>query len=205
MSSSTQKKLAAIMFTHLVEYDEYNRTDENFAISLLKEHDAILSKIIKSYSGRIVKHMDNKIFAEFVSATDAVRCSINIHSTLRKTNSQNPDTFQMNVRIGIHMGEVYEKNKNLIPDNAKRIEDYRCNSPWRELIIRPDGEILPCCAFYGYEIPVGNIYKNSLRDIFQSQNLKKIRKEFKEGLYSLPTCKECSQSFYTLAKSTPES
>jgi len=125
MSSNTHKKLAAIMFTHLVEYDDYNKTDENLAISLLKEHDTILSKIIKSYNGRIVKHMDNKIFAEFISATDAVRCSINIHSILRKTNSQNPDTFQMNVRIGIHMGEVHEKNKDLFGEGvnlAARIE-----------------------------------------------------------------------------------
>ena len=125
MSSNTQKKLAAIMFTHLVEYDEYNKTDANLATSLLKEHDAILSKIIKSYSGRIVKHMDNKIFAEFISATDAVRCSINIHSTLRKINSQNPASFQMHVRVGIHMGEVYEKNKDLFGEGvnlAARIE-----------------------------------------------------------------------------------
>ena len=108
-----------------VEYDDYNKTDENLATSLLKEHDAILSKIIKSYSGRIVKHMDNKIFAEFISATDAVRCSINIHSTLRKINSQNPGSFQMHVRVGIHMGEVYEKNKDLFGEGvnlAARIE-----------------------------------------------------------------------------------
>ena len=30
-----------------------------------------------------------------------------------KENSQNPDTFQMNLRIGIHMGEVYEENNDL--------------------------------------------------------------------------------------------
>ena len=47
MPSNTKKKLAAIMFTHLVEYDDYNKTDEKLAISLLKEHDAILSKVIK--------------------------------------------------------------------------------------------------------------------------------------------------------------
>ena len=124
MSTKNTKKLAAIMFTHLVEYDEY-KEDEKLSVELLKEHDKVLSKVIEKYNGRIVKHMDNKIFGEFVSATDAVRCSINIHNTLKKVNSQNPDTFQMNVRIGIHMGEVYEKKGDLFGEGvnlAARIE-----------------------------------------------------------------------------------
>ena len=124
-TKNTKKKLAAIMFTHLVEYDEYKKEDEKLSVELLKEHDKVLSKVIEKYNGRIVKHMDNKIFGEFVSATDAVRCSINIHNTLKKVNSQNPDTFQMNVRIGIHMGEVYEKKGDLFGEGvnlAARIE-----------------------------------------------------------------------------------
>ena len=51
-------------------------------------------------------------FVEFSSATDAVNGAINIHQNFKKANAQNPDTFQMNLRIGIHMGEVYEKNND---------------------------------------------------------------------------------------------
>ena len=35
MSGKIQKKLAAIMFTYLVEYDEYLKDDENYAIKVL--------------------------------------------------------------------------------------------------------------------------------------------------------------------------
>ena len=40
-------------------------------------------------------------------------------------NSQNPETFQMNLKIGIHMGEVYEKKGDLFGEGvnlAARIE-----------------------------------------------------------------------------------
>lgn len=113
------------MFTHLVEYDEYYKTDKKLANRLLKQHDKILGEIINSFNGRIVKHMENRIFAEFKSATDSVKCSIAMHTSLKKTNSQNPETFQMNVRVGIHMAEVYEKDGDLFGEGvnlAARIE-----------------------------------------------------------------------------------
>ena len=93
----------------------------------------------------------------------------------------------------------YDTNKDLIPKKATKIEDYHCNSPWRHLIIRADGEVLPCCAFYGYEIPVGNIYESSLKDIFQGENHRQLRKDFKEGIYKLAACKECAKSFYKVS------
>ena len=37
-------------------------------------------------------------------------CAISIHYNFKK-NSQNPDTYQIHGKIGIHMGEVYEKER----------------------------------------------------------------------------------------------
>ena len=125
MSKDIQKKLAAIMFTQLVEYNNFIQDDEPLAVKLLNEHKKILSKVLKSYNGKIVKHLDAMTFIEFFSATDAVNAAINIHNKLKKVNSQNPETFQMNLRIGIHMGEVYEKNNDLFGEGvnlAARVE-----------------------------------------------------------------------------------
>lgn len=113
MTENIQKKLAAIMFTSLVEYDEYVKKDEKYGIEVLNEHKKILSKGIEEYNGNIIKYLDNMCFIEFYSATDAVNCALKIHDNFKKENSQNPDTFQMNLKIGIHMGEVYEKDNDL--------------------------------------------------------------------------------------------
>ena len=42
MSKDVQKKLAAIMFTQLVEYNSFIKDDEPLAVKLLNEHKIIL-------------------------------------------------------------------------------------------------------------------------------------------------------------------
>ena len=118
MSGKIQKKLAAIMFTYLVEYDEYLKDDENYAIKVLNESKRVLKNNVEEYNGSIIKYLDNMSFIEFSSATDAVNSAIAIHLNFKKENSQNPDTFQMNLKIGIHMGEVYEKDNDLFGEGV---------------------------------------------------------------------------------------
>ena len=50
MSDSVQKKLAAIMFTSLVEYDEYLKKDESLALKVLNEHKSILKNNIDTFN-----------------------------------------------------------------------------------------------------------------------------------------------------------
>lgn len=90
----------------------------------------------------------------------------------------------------------YLTNTHLIPQGAHPIEEFSCNEPWRKLIIRSNGDVLPCCSFYGYEIIVGNIDRQSLKEIFQGDQCAELRKEFKEGKFSLSPCQACSKSFY---------
>ena len=87
MSDNTQKKLAAIMFTHLVEYDKYLKTDETLDLKVLNGHKEILKDNIESFNGNIIKYLDNMTFVEFYSATDAVNSAIAIHLYLKKENS----------------------------------------------------------------------------------------------------------------------
>lgn len=91
----------------------------------------------------------------------------------------------------------YAMTDSLIPEGADRIEDFTCNEPWRKLIVRANGDVLPCCSFYGYEIVVGNLNRSSLYDLFNSVAMKRLRAEFKQGIYRNPACGHCSKSFYT--------
>ncbi len=94
------------------------------------------------------------------------------------------------------LSTYYDLNVNLVPSTAKHVEDFRCSELWRKLIIRANGDVLPCCSYYGYEIVVGNVNKTSIRDIFHSALCSELRDGFKKGAYSLPTCVTCSKSFY---------
>ena len=112
------KKIVAIMFTSLVDYQKLAKKDNKLALELLNEHDKILSVIIDDYQGRIIKHINDSIFAEFPSATDATNCAITIQNKIQKFNDINPKDFQMHIGIGLHMAEVHEEDGDLFGDGV---------------------------------------------------------------------------------------
>ena len=111
-----RKKIVAIMFTALIDYAKLVKKDKKLALEILNEHDTILSKIIKDYYGNIIKHINESIFIEFPSATDATNCALKIQTELKTFNDESPKDFQINVGIGIHMSEVYEEGGDLFGD-----------------------------------------------------------------------------------------
>ena len=112
------KKIVAIMFTSLVDYHQLAKKDNKLALELLSEHDKLLSSIIKKHQGRIIKHINDSIFADFKSATDSTNCSIAIQKKIQKFNNINPKDFQIHLGIGLHMAEVYEEDGDLFGDGV---------------------------------------------------------------------------------------
>ena len=111
-----RKKIVAIMFTGLANYSQLVKQDKTLALEILSEHDKILSDIIKSNYGNIIKHINESIFIEFTSATDATECALKIQAQLKNFNASSPKDFQINVGIGVHMAEVYEEGGDLFGD-----------------------------------------------------------------------------------------
>ena len=95
----------------------------------------------------------------------------------------------------------YDVNLELIPENARHISEYvfRCNAPYRHIVVRGNGDVLPCCSFYGTELVMGNVYHNTIKQIFNSPAMKQLRRELKEGNYCNPPCHECSRSTYEVS------
>jgi radical SAM protein with 4Fe4S-binding SPASM domain len=96
----------------------------------------------------------------------------------------------------------YDQNSALIPTGAEQIKGFFCNAPWRKLIIRANGDVLPCCTFYGYEIVLGNVLQASIKDIFQGEQCRHLRQEFKKGIYRLSPCLACSKACYKTKEGT---
>ena len=111
-----RKKIVAIMFTSLANHHNLIKEDEKLALEILNEHNTILSKIFDKFYGQIIKHINESIFAEFPSATDATNCALAIQNKLKEFNDGSPQDFQINVGIGIHMAEVYEEDGDLFGD-----------------------------------------------------------------------------------------
>lgn len=90
----------------------------------------------------------------------------------------------------------YFVNSDMIPDDTVPIKAFHCNQSWRNLIVRGNGDVLGCCAYYGTELVVGHLRWNSLYEIFNFGLMKQLRQEAKDGVYRNPACRACAETLY---------
>jgi len=87
---------------------------------------------------------------------------------------------------------------SLIPADAKKVNGFRCNALWRTVIIRGNGDVLSCPNFSGVDLVLGNLYKNSIYEIYNSKKAKQIRQDGKTGNHTYNACKICSQKIFSI-------
>ena len=76
------RKLAVIMFTDMVGYSKKVGTDEDVALRLLAEHNAILEEQIRIYGGNVIKTIGDSYMVDFDSVFNAVNCASDIQRAL---------------------------------------------------------------------------------------------------------------------------
>ena len=104
-----EQRIGVIMFTDIVGY---TLLSEATTMKLLEEHRGILRPAFARHGGREVKTIGDAFLVEFASAVNAVRCAVEIQSLLAERNaSQTTESIQ--VRIGIHVGEVIHRERDV--------------------------------------------------------------------------------------------
>src|SRR5690348_2083501 len=126
MTSDTEnRRLAAIMFTDMVGYSRLAQNNEALALDLLEEHQCLLRTQFALQKGREVKITGDGFLVEFPSALDAMKCAVEIQKTIVSRNSTQPKEQQFQVRIGVHVGDVVQREADMYGDGvniAARIE-----------------------------------------------------------------------------------
>ena len=120
-----QRKLAAIMFTDMVGYSALSQRDEKLAQELLEEHREILRQIFLRFNGTEIKTIGDAFLVEFGSALEAAQCAIEIQRTLAHRDTDASADRQIQVRIGVHIGDVVHRGGDVYGDGvniASRIE-----------------------------------------------------------------------------------
>lgn len=75
---------------------------------------------------------------------------------------------------------------------GKGSKKWRCIDPFRRVSITADGNILPCCTFYGKMLPIGNIGRDTIRSAWASERMAKVRRDLmNESSRICRACQEC--------------
>jgi TolB-like protein/class 3 adenylate cyclase/tetratricopeptide (TPR) repeat protein len=104
-----EHRLAAIMATDVVGYSQSMQADEAGTLAALSGIRQVTDNQISQHRGRIANTARDSVVAEFGSAVQAVSCAIALQQEL---SSRTRDA-DLQVRIGIHLGDVVDKGGDL--------------------------------------------------------------------------------------------
>jgi len=119
------RQLAAIMFTDMVGYSGLAQRDQALALELLEEHREIARSLFPRFNGTEIKTIGDAFLVEFHSALEAAQCAIEIQRTLAKRNHDVAADRRIDVRVGIHIGDVVHRCGDVYGDGvniASRIQ-----------------------------------------------------------------------------------
>src|ERR1700722_2821139 len=120
-----KRKIPAIFAADVAGYSRLVAEDEEETLRRLASYRSVMDDFIARAGGRIFNTAGDAVLAEFPSAVEAVRCAIDIQESLRTRNMAYPSSRQMNFRIGITIGDVIERDGDLLGDGvniAARLE-----------------------------------------------------------------------------------
>jgi TolB-like protein len=99
--------------------------DEAGTAQALREHRAAADPLIAGHGGRIVKTAGDGALIEFGSVVGAVQCAIALQQLMTERNAGIGDDRRMDLRIGVHLGDVLVEGDDIIGDGvniAARLE-----------------------------------------------------------------------------------
>jgi adenylate cyclase len=122
---TTTRRLAAILAADVVGYSRLMGADEAGTAKALREHRGAADPLIAQHSGRIFKTTGDGLLIEFGSVVGAVQCAIALQDLMTQRNEGVSDTRRMDLRVGVHLGDVLVEGDDIIGDGvniAARLE-----------------------------------------------------------------------------------
>ena len=104
---------STIMFTDIVGYSAMVNKDQEHAMELLSMHDKIIEPIIKQNGGEIIKKIGDSFFVEFQTPESSIITAQNAQIELAKRNEVSNLKDKVEIRIGLHNGDVIRKDDDL--------------------------------------------------------------------------------------------
>ncbi len=99
MAENGKRRLAAIMFTDIVDFSAMMQKDERQTLTLLKRHRDVLETLTEKHGGRVLQYFGDGSLSLYDSAVEAVRCAREMQQVFRTSPA-------VPLRIGLHLGDV---------------------------------------------------------------------------------------------------
>ncbi|MBI3800198.1 MAG: adenylate/guanylate cyclase domain-containing protein, partial [Deltaproteobacteria bacterium] len=118
VTATETRRLAAIMFTDIVGFSRQMGTNEARMLRLLEVHNQVIQRAVGEHHGHVIKIMGDAFLVDFPSVVHAVQCAQHIHAQFRTYNTEKDKAEQIHVRIGIHLGDIVQRDSDVLGDGV---------------------------------------------------------------------------------------
>src|SRR5713226_3873415 len=118
MLQTETRKLAAIMFTDMVGFSRQMGANEARMLRLLEIHNQLIQHAVAEHHGTVIKTVGDAFLVDFPSVVNVVQCAQQIQAQFKTYNAEKEKDEQMHVRIGIHSGDIVQKDGDVFGDGV---------------------------------------------------------------------------------------
>lgn len=123
--SGNTRRLLAIMFTDIKGYTDMMGADEQATVEKVLEHREIVRATLAEHDGHEHETIGDAFVVLFESVVNAVKCAIAIQERHAVRNEGKPESDQIWMRIGVHLGDIILREGGIYGDAvnmAARVE-----------------------------------------------------------------------------------
>jgi adenylate cyclase len=106
------------MFTDIVGFSRQMGSNETRTLRLLDVHNQTIRQAVTEHHGMVIKTIGDAFLVDFPSVVHAVQCAQRIHAQFRAHNAEKDKTEQIHVRIGIHLGDIVQRDGDVFGDGV---------------------------------------------------------------------------------------
>jgi class 3 adenylate cyclase len=122
---SNRRTLATIVFTDGVGFSARMAEDEEQTLELIRRDLQLMRELCQQFEGYVIKSTGDGLLMCFGSVVQGVNCGIEIQKSLTEAAASLPTGEVLNHRIGIHLGDVFVKDNDVMGNGvniAARLE-----------------------------------------------------------------------------------
>jgi adenylate cyclase len=109
-------RYAAIIAADVVRYSKFMEDDCEGTISALKDCRSVFLRCVTAHHGHEFGSVGDSLMAECPSPVEALRAALNIHSALGRMHDKQDDCDCLQLRIGLHAGDIVSDGKAMFGD-----------------------------------------------------------------------------------------
>jgi adenylate cyclase len=106
-----ERRLAAILFTDVVDYTALMARDEAAGRRVRSRHERLVRERVLAFGGQWIEERGDESLSLFHNALDAVHCALAIQARIEGDS-------ELSLRIGIHLGDVTVEGRRVFGDGV---------------------------------------------------------------------------------------